>query len=280
MGPVFNTRHLGDLLLSMGKRFRDPGMYPWQSTFSHLLQYLWQQKAKRIDPKSPFESFWIEARRRGGMWEISGKENRQAFSQVARSILSQNLRPGRRPQRNFTSSTYPTLQFFDGRDANRPWLQELPDPLTQITWGNWLEIHPETAKRLEVRKGDLLLLESPSGSIEIPAYPYPGIDPGTVAIPLGQGHTAFGRYANQRMANPLLLLSSHPRSFFRRNRRACSPCYTQENGKEISLRPHGRKPVPAWTGDCPVDLVRTVSKVKPGRTKASASTPPSRRGFS
>jgi anaerobic selenocysteine-containing dehydrogenase/Fe-S-cluster-containing dehydrogenase component len=207
MGPVFNTRHMGDLLLSMGKRFRDPRMYPWVD-FSHLLQYLWQQKARRIDPKSPFESFWIEVRRRGGIWEAP---ERKAVKPSLQSLDLSFPKPEARERtsKEFYIISYPTIQFFDGRDANRPWLQELPDPLTQITWGNWLEIHPETAKRLEVRKGDLLLLESPSGSIEIPAYPYPGIDPSTVAIPLGQGHTAFGRYANQRMVNPSQLLSSH-----------------------------------------------------------------------
>ena len=201
MGPVFNTRHLGDLLLSMGKKFRDPKMYPWLD-FSHLLQNLWQQKAKRIDPKSPFESFWIEARRRGGVW---GSPERKTIKPSLKSIHLSFPKPEAREKtgKEFHVVSYPTLQFFDGRDANRPWLQELPDPLTQITWGNWLEIHPETAGRLGIKKGDLLLLESPSGSIEIPAYPYSGIDPNTVAIPIGQGHTAFGRFANQQNSQPL-----------------------------------------------------------------------------
>ena len=39
----------------------------------------------------------------------------------------------------------PSAALHDGRGANRPWLQELPDPVSKITWGTWVEMHPETA---------------------------------------------------------------------------------------------------------------------------------------
>ena len=46
----------------------------------------------------------------------------------------------------------PSNNFFDGRGANKPWLQELPDPVTKISWSSWVEIHPETAaKRAQAR---------------------------------------------------------------------------------------------------------------------------------
>ena len=207
MGPLFDTRHLGDILLSSGKNFGDPKMYPWQDFF-HLLQTVWRQKARRIDPQSSFEDFWVEALKKGGVWKSPEK------NPVKTPLHSTHFRfpipmPSEGTEKEFQLIAYPTLQFFDGREANRPWLQELPDPLTQITWGNWLEIHPETAKKLKIKKGDLILLESPSGSFEIPAYPYSGIHPGTVAIPIGQGHTAYGRFADNKMPNPLQLLVPH-----------------------------------------------------------------------
>jgi molybdopterin-containing oxidoreductase family iron-sulfur binding subunit len=102
--------------------------------------------------------------------------------------------------------TYPTIQFFDGRGASRPWLQELPDPMTKICWEGWVEMHPETAKKLAIDKGDLLLLKSPYGSLEIPAFPYHGVPVNTLAIPFGQGHTAGGRFAEGKRANPANLL--------------------------------------------------------------------------
>ncbi len=160
-----------------------------------------------------------------------------------------------RTGKEFNIVSYPTIQFFDGRDANRPWLQELPDPLTQITWGNWLEIHPETAKRLEVRKGDLLLLESPSGSIEIPAYPYPGNRPqygchtprpGPHCLwPVCQSENGQPRHSCFR---PILTL-------FGRNGGLAVPVTIKKTGKIISLSQYGRKPISAWTGNCSDDLV-------------------------
>ncbi len=104
-------------------------------------------------------------------------------------------------------TVYPTIQFFDGREANRPWIQELPDPMTQITWDGWIEIHPETARALEIQKGDILLIRSPYGSLEGPAYPIYTVPPGLLALPLGQGHWNYGRYADGHPANPLLLFS-------------------------------------------------------------------------
>ena len=96
----------------------------------------------------------------------------------------------------------------DGRGANRPWLLELPDPVTKITWHSWVEIHPETAERMNVKDGEVLRLTSPAGSIEAPAYVYPGIHPDTVAVPLGLGHTGYGEFARGRGVNALDLLGA------------------------------------------------------------------------
>ena len=82
--------------------------------------------------------------------------------------------------------------MHDGRGANRPWLLELSDPVTRITWHSWIEIHPDTARGMNVREGEILRVTSPHGTIEAPAYLYPGIHPDTVAAPLGWGHTGFG----------------------------------------------------------------------------------------
>ncbi len=106
-------------------------------------------------------------------------------------------------EKGFHFTGYPTIQFFDGRIANRPWIQELPDPVTQVTWGGWVEIHPETAKKLGIRKGDLLQIRSPYGSLEAPALPISTVPNDTVAMPIGQGHTEYGRFANGLPANPM-----------------------------------------------------------------------------
>ena len=101
---------------------------------------------------------------------------------------------------------YPSSRYYDGRGANKPWLQELPDPITTAVWDSWAEIHPDTAKKLGVQEGDFLSIESPYGKIETHAFIYKGIRPDTIAVPLGLGHKSYGRYAENRGVNPVELL--------------------------------------------------------------------------
>ena len=91
--------------------------------------------------------------------------------------------------------------------ANKPWLQEVPDPTTTVTWNTWVEINPDTAKELGIENDDVVQISSPAGAVEVSVYKYPAIRPDTIAIPFGQGHTAYGRYAEGRGANPVDLLS-------------------------------------------------------------------------
>jgi len=103
---------------------------------------------------------------------------------------------------------FPSAALFDGRGANKGWLQELPDAATKIAWQTWVEVHPATAARLGVVNGDVVTVTSPHGKVEALVYVYPGVRPDVVAMPIGQGHTAYGRNARSRGANPLQLLAA------------------------------------------------------------------------
>lgn len=91
--------------------------------------------------------------------------------------------------------------------ANKPWLQELADPNTTVMWNTWVEINPETAAELGVDNGDVVLITSAAGALEASVYKYPAIRPDTIAIPWGQGHSAYGRFAAGRGVNPADLLA-------------------------------------------------------------------------
>src|SRR3989442_6883337 len=93
---------------------------------------------------------------------------------------------------------FPSLALHDGRGANKPWLQELPDPVSKITWHAWVELHPETAAKWQLANGDILLLKSPHGAVRAPVWITPGIRPDVLAVPTGQGHKAYRRYAQDR----------------------------------------------------------------------------------
>jgi hypothetical protein len=92
--------------------------------------------------------------------------------------------------------------------ANKPWLQEVPDPTTTVMWNSWVEINPETAHELGLHNDDVVRITSEAGELEASVYLYPAIRPDTIAIPFGQGHTAYGRYAQDRGVNPADLLGA------------------------------------------------------------------------
>jgi molybdopterin-containing oxidoreductase family iron-sulfur binding subunit len=105
--------------------------------------------------------------------------------------------------------TVPSATLYDGRGANKSWLQELPDVATKIAWQTWVEVHPDTAARLDVQSGDVVGVSAGGGrQAEAVVYVYPGVRPDTVAMPIGQGHSAYGRLARQRGASPFTLLAS------------------------------------------------------------------------
>ncbi|MGE3163807.1 MAG: TAT-variant-translocated molybdopterin oxidoreductase [Planctomycetota bacterium] len=83
----------------------------------------------------------------------------------------------------------PDYKVLDGRFANNGWLQELPDPMTKITWDNAAIMGPATASKRGVQAGQMIRLSVGQGdfarSIEIPVHVMPGLANDTVVLPLG-----------------------------------------------------------------------------------------------
>ena len=107
----------------------------------------------------------------------------------------------------FNFLPYASNAFLDGSLAHLPWLQEMPDPLTSAMWSSWIEINPTTAARLGIALGDVVEVASAHGTLRTAALVSPGIAPDLVAMPVGQGHQSFTRYASGRGENPIELLA-------------------------------------------------------------------------
>jgi anaerobic selenocysteine-containing dehydrogenase len=176
------------------------------------------QAGSTID--ADFDAFYRKVTAAGGWWhpaapaaEASPKPagrpapapNRITFASPVQ--VSARAHAGDAAQMPFLLHVFPSAAFADGRAAHLPWLQELPDPMTSVMWGAWVEVGTETAHKLDIHEGDVLTIRSPHGSVDLPAFIYPGLRPDVIAIPVGQGHTQYGRYAT-RGANPLRLVGS------------------------------------------------------------------------
>lgn len=204
MGPVFDSRHVGDILLAAGKKIKGPNRFPTEN-FYQILRNSWQVQGEKKAPGTPPEGFWQETLQQGGTWEPESRE--PAISLPVPSKFSP--KPSKVPDlgsKDFHFTAFPTIQYYDGRGANRPWLQEMPDPIAQITWGSWVEIHPLKARELGIQKGDIVVIRSPHGSMEVPAFPLSTVPLNTLAVPIGQGHTHYGRFAVAEYGNPMELL--------------------------------------------------------------------------
>ncbi len=85
---------------------------------------------------------------------------------------------------------------YDGRFANNGWLQEMPDPVTKVSWDNMALISPQTAEDLGIKTRDVINLSVNGKSIEIAAYVLPGQAKNTVSLEIGYGRENAGRIAD------------------------------------------------------------------------------------
>ena len=189
MRPLYDTRSMPDVLLDVGRRLKQPltPTMPWQ-TFEEMLQ----------TAAAPESAPTPAATGRPGAT--------QPPTQPATAWRAPVL-DGSAGEYPFHFLPFASQALLDGSLAHLPWLQELPDPLTTAMWSSWVEINVRTAEQLGVADGDIVEVTSTAGSLRAPVVISPGIGPDAVAMPVGQGHETFTRYASGRGANPLAILA-------------------------------------------------------------------------
>jgi anaerobic selenocysteine-containing dehydrogenase len=224
--PLHETRAMPEVLLDIAHRLGGElaTALPWK-TFDEMLKasYTPLMKTPGSVTADSEDDFWEKLGAQGGWWGQSATEPPQPRAEPRRRARGAQAvaRPESHaplsfepPEFDGADSDFPfhfmpfaSQAFGDGTLAHLPWMQELPDPLATAMWGTWVEINPRTAEAHGIRQGDLVEIASPLGSLEAPALLAPGIAPDVVAMPVGQGHEHYGRYASGRGANPIAILS-------------------------------------------------------------------------
>jgi anaerobic selenocysteine-containing dehydrogenase len=198
--PLYDTRATVDVLLAIAQGLGLSEL-PWRNETEFLRETtrVWQ------DEGLTDETAWAAWRRRGGWWP-----DYEALKPptVSGPLELPSLPTPVAEEEAFYLHLYPSITLYDGRGANKAWLQETPDPMTTVSWQTWIEVHPHTAEHLGLHDDDIVKIISPAGEIEAIVYTFPGIREDTVAIPIGRGHKALGRFSKEVGSNPVELLNS------------------------------------------------------------------------
>ena len=212
--PLFDTRGLLDLLVEWGAAVGDPtalaaataavaaakttpppasaAPVPSSSLAWHYLRAAWASRLAVAEGTAAFEAAWNEVLRAGSWSGGTGSSSRPAARPFAVAALSLLAGARIKPAPGVELQLYPHLALADGRAGNNGWLQELPDPVTRITWGGALSIAPRRFDEMQLANGDLVEVEAGHAKIVAPAYRHAGMHQDQVALPLGLGRAACG----------------------------------------------------------------------------------------
>lgn len=211
VSPYYNTRATVDVLVAAAQLAG--GAFAAALPFKDEVEFLQSKITPLMSEADGFFSgveintFMASFQQYGGWWKLSdGRGTPNSADVLNRNMDGAEAEFAGEGEFFFAPFVSPTLAEAG---ANKPWLQELPDPTTTVMWNTWVEINPETAHELGLEDDDVVKIISEAGELEVPVYRYPAIRPDTIAIPYGQGHTAYGRYAEKRGVNPADLLIQH-----------------------------------------------------------------------
>ena len=243
---LHDSRPAGDVLLALAEVGGNPlgsgeGTEPVGS-FEEWLHRRWDGIRDQVKSSgTPFD-FWHESVRKGGVWHEAPvvSVSLQASAADLKKLLLPAL-DSREEKGTARLWAWSSALLFDGRVSNRSWLQEVPDPMSSVVWGNYVDLHPDKAGELGVSDGDLVELRTDAGKINLPVRITKDVAAGTAAVAFGQGHTALGSNAAGCGANVFELLGESIGMFGKVSIRATglqagtvSPFPTQDqHGREL-----------------------------------------------
>jgi molybdopterin-containing oxidoreductase family iron-sulfur binding subunit len=176
-----------------------------------LVRTTWQS----IIGPNDFEKKWRRVLHDGVFEGTVSEEITFTPLKSADRIIAELSPPGRDVSQENLELGFYASNVFDGQFANNAWLQELPDPITKLTWDNASLLAPLTAEKLGVANGDMVELHLDDRSLALPVWIVPGLAEYCVALPLGYGRRELGRVADGAGFDTYLLRTSGGMSYVR-----------------------------------------------------------------
>ncbi|MBP9682907.1 MAG: 4Fe-4S dicluster domain-containing protein [Bacteriovorax sp.] len=184
ISPLYDTKQVEDVFLKLLGR---------PSGFDDYMKSVWSKKFLPSQQKHLiFSSFWTETLH-DGVAILPGLSTELVFKSKNISpdlaILAKSIDTSEQP----VLELYSKIAIGDGKHANNPWLQELPDPLTKSTWDNYLLISPAMAQKLGLITGDVVNFTLAHKSVEIPVLVQPGLAKRAMGMAVGYGRSVSGK---------------------------------------------------------------------------------------
>ena len=189
INPVNNTR------------YAEEGFLIWSDgVIKDYYLYVQNNWSKNIFPKAGGTT-WKQLLQTGSVYAGQKKVGSYTFTHdlnaVAQTIVSRSNALAKENGNKVELHLYENTAIGDGKTANNPWLQELPDPVTKVTWDNFVAIGPKYAEKLGIKEFDLVEVKSGRYQVILPALLQPGQAGGTISIALGYGRTKAGKAGSE-----------------------------------------------------------------------------------
>ncbi len=181
--PLYQTRAFQEsLLLWMGSTTS------WHDT----IQNYWKQFIYPTSSGVTFDAFWLDLLQNGVYTTpANGNTGGRTFKASALKTLPSTLKTA-----DLSFSLYPSVKLGDGSQANNAYLQELPDPLSKITWDNYLAISQSVAEKYSLSEGDFVLVQTETTTSELPVHIQPKMNGHSIMAAIGYGRTSAGPVGN------------------------------------------------------------------------------------
>jgi len=197
--PIFKTRAVQESLLK------------WAGAEAEYVEYIKNYWEKNIYPTSEyagsFYDFWNKCVHDGVFEKPNTNGGGINYSEVA---ISAGIDAAESD--GIELELYENVGVGDGRQANNPWLQELPDPITKVTWDNYANVSLRLAEELGLVEGDIIKIDN---TITLPVLIQPGQEYKTISVALGYGRENAGTVADKVGANgyPLVQFKGETRLY-------------------------------------------------------------------
>ena len=193
IAPLFQTRPYQETLMRWSGDAR---------SFYEVLRQSWREKLfSQQKQYASFDEFWDQALQKGVFTVDLPPVAFAPFNTAGLAETIARLLSVRNTANKPLLALYEKVSLRDGRFANNPWLQELPDPITKITWDNYACVSPSYATSAELEEGRVVRLSNGGVSIELPVHIQPGQHTDVIAVALGYGRKNGGRAGSNVGAN-------------------------------------------------------------------------------